>query len=132
MGRPIAKELAHIDALLEQWAAWGKSGTLGWPSMTLLARVIAQGFTGAAQAGPVPEMDEMVEACERAVLWLPPIQRLVIVKHYVHWQPAEVSARYCNMSRGRFERLLHQGRRRIADYIDGRFSSKNPPYKKAA
>lgn len=112
--------MAHVDAMLEQWAKWGKAGLpVGWPQMTMLARVIEQGFTGASQQGPLPEMSEAVEAVERAVLRLQNIDRRVIVKHYTFWQPIEVSARYCHMSPGRFRTVLHRARRRISDYLEG-------------
>lgn len=134
MSRPIAKDLAYVDALLEQWAQWGKSGlsALAWPAMTLLARVIEQGFSGAAQPGPLPEMSELVEAVERAILRLDARHRQVVVKHYVYWQPIEVSADYCGVSAGQFTQMLHRARRRIADYIEGRFYSNNSQSIKAA
>lgn len=118
--RSLKGDMAHIDALLEQWARWGKSGAaLGWPPRTVLAKVIEQGFAGAAQPGPMPEMDEAVQAVERAVLRLQEIDRKVVVKHYTYWQPVEVSARYCKMSPGRFRTVLHRARRRISDYLEG-------------
>jgi DNA-directed RNA polymerase specialized sigma24 family protein len=120
------RELAHVDALLEQWARWGKQGSgLGFPAITLLGKVMEQGFAGAAQPGPVPEMDETVQITERAVLRLKEIRRRVIVKHYLYWQPIEVSARYCHMSPGRFRTILHDARRQIADYVDGYYDSNN-------
>ena len=127
MSRPLAINIAYIDPLLERWARWGKDGHIGWPEETLLSRVIQQGFTGAAQAGPMPEMDEAVRAIETAVLRLNLKERQVIVKHYVHWQPIEVSARYCHLNPGQFRTLLHRARRRIADFIDGRFCYNNSP-----
>lgn len=120
------REFAHVDALLEQWAKWGKEGSgLGWPPITLLGKVMTQGFAGAAQPGPVPEMSEAVQIAERAVLRLKEIERRVVIKHYVYWQPVEVSARYCHMSSGRFRALLHRSRRQIADFVDGYYCSNN-------
>jgi DNA-directed RNA polymerase specialized sigma24 family protein len=112
-GRPIHDELAHVDAALETWARWVHEGLSGWPTVTILARVAEQGFTGAAQRGPTPEMPETILATERAVLALKAIERQVVVKHYVHWQPVEVSARYCHMSANRFRVLLHRARHHI-------------------
>ena len=123
-GRPINDNLAHIDVALETWARWVKDGVNGWPMMTILARIAEQGFTGAAQRGPMPEMPEAILLVERAVLRLKAIERKVIVKHYVHWQPVEVSARYCKMSSGRFRTVLHAARRSVGDYMEG-FCSHN-------
>jgi DNA-directed RNA polymerase specialized sigma24 family protein len=112
--------------MIERWAEWGRAAVPGaWPEITLLGRVIKQGFTGAAQHGPVPEMGEEIYAVERAVLSLRPLERRVVVTHYMHWQPKEVSARFCQMSSGQFDRLLHRARRRVADHIGGYFSREN-------
>ncbi len=113
----MKSELVHVDLALEQWARWGKEGTNGWPQVTLLGRVIEQGFTGAAQKGPVPEMSAVIFAVEQAILQLKAIERKVVIKHYIHWQPVEVSARYCHMSAGRFRTLLHRARRRVGELL---------------
>jgi hypothetical protein len=120
MSRPMKAESAYVDSLIEQWARWGKNGIPGaWAPITVLGKVIEQGFTGAAQPGPVPEMGEGIAAVEKAVLSLRPIERKVVVTHYTHWQPKEISARYCRMSQGQFDRLLYRSRRRIADFVSG-------------
>jgi DNA-directed RNA polymerase specialized sigma24 family protein len=107
-----------VDCALEAWARWGREGmTLGWPAWTILAKVASQGFTGAAQKGPTPEMGEAIEAVERAVLTLKAIERQVVVKHYVSWEPVEVSARRCHMSANRFRVVLYRARRKIADLL---------------
>lgn len=113
---------ADVDTALEAWARWGRSvlAGIGWPAWTLLARVIAQGFTGAAQKGcRVYEVDEAMELVERAVLRLSDIERRVICKHYLYWQSPEVSAQYCHMSYGYFRVVLNRARRRVRDYLDG-------------
>lgn len=111
-----------VDAALEAWARWGRSvlSGIGWPQWTLLARVIEQGFTGAAQKGARNyEVDEAMEWVERAVLRLAENERRVICKHYLYWQPPEISAQYCHMSYGHFRVVLNRARRRIRDYLDG-------------
>lgn len=119
MSRPLKNGMAHVDIALEQWASWGKQGVgIGWPPMTLLAKVIEQGFAGAAQPGPVPEMSELVQAVERAVLRLDARERKVLTKYYVHWQPIEVSARYCKMSPANFRTVLHRARRDVGTYLE--------------
>jgi len=126
MARNLSPDLAYAEYLIERWAQWGKGQVPGaWPSITLLGRVIEQGFTGASQAGPLPEMASEVAAVEVAVLRLRDDERKVIVKHYVYWQPREVSARYCRMNTDQFDRVLHRARRRIADMVNGYFSREN-------
>lgn len=115
----LAIEPLDVDIALEAWARWGRDGLPSWPSMTLLAKVAKYGFTGASQPGPVPEMGELVEAVERGVLRLQPVERLVLAKHYVYWQAVEVSAEYCEMSPETFKRVLYRARRRVADFLDG-------------
>lgn len=102
--------------MLEEWARWAREGAaqMGWPRATLLARVMEQGFSGAAQPGPTPEMPEEVLRVERAVLALKDIERKVVRKHYLYWQPVEVSARHCHMSANRFRVLLHRARTQVA------------------
>lgn len=117
--RRVPDGLAEVDAALEAWARWGRGTVNGWPMRTLLARVIEQGFTGAAQQGAPVEMSEAVQLVEKAVLRLREIERKVIVKHYVNWQAVEVSARSLGMSPGRFRTVLHRARRSVRDYMDG-------------
>lgn len=112
----------ETDAALEAWARWGRSGMsgIGWPIWTLLARVIEQGFTGAAQLGSrTLDVNDAMEVVERAVLRLQPIERRVICKHYMCWEPVEVSANYCRMTSGNFRVVLHRARREIKAYLDG-------------
>jgi DNA-directed RNA polymerase specialized sigma24 family protein len=62
-------------------------------------------------------MGEAIEAVERAVLRLKDIERQVIVKHYVSWEPVEISAQKCEMSVNRFRVILCRARRKIGDYL---------------
>ncbi len=117
-GRPLDPPLARINAALESWATWVKEGLPAWPPVTILGRVAEQGFTGASQRGPMPEMPDEILAVERAVLRLRAIERKVVIKHYVHWQPVEVSARYCGMSPNQFRVLLHRARRTLSHLLD--------------
>jgi hypothetical protein len=120
--------MAETDAALETWASWAKSALagLGWPQMTLLARIIEFGVMGAGQhyGGATPivfiEYDELCATVESAVMRLKLVERNVVVKHYLYWQPIEVSARHLEMSPGRFRTILHRSRRSIKDYLDGR------------
>lgn len=112
-----------VDAALEAWARWGRSvlAGIGWPQWTLLARVIEQGFTGAAQKGGRDfEVDEAMEWVERAVLRLADIEKRVVCKHYLYWQSPEISAKNLSMSYGHFRVVLNRARRRIRDYLADR------------
>jgi DNA-directed RNA polymerase specialized sigma24 family protein len=112
----------ETDAALEAWARWARTGLagLGWPARTLLARIIECGVRGAAQAGCLTvEIDEAMEMVERAVLRLSDLERQTICRHYLYWQPPEVSARYCGMSPNYFGVVLHRARRSIRDYLEG-------------
>ncbi len=120
---PVIRErMVEVDAALEAWARWGRRilQDIGWPAVTLLARVMEGGIVGAAQKGSrVFEVDDAMELVERAVLRLPERERLVVVKHYTYSQPVEVSARYCHMHPSTFRSILHRARRSIRDYLDG-------------
>ena len=116
---------AEIDAALEAWARWARSALagLGWPAMTLAARVIEFVVMGAASrsapsAHPV-EVDQLCELVERAVMRLKETERRVIVAHYLTWSPVEAAARRCHMSPGRFRTVLHAARRSVGDYLGG-------------
>jgi len=61
-----------------------------------------------------------MEWVERAVLRLAENERRVICKHYLYWQPPEVSAQFCGMSYGHFRVVLNRARRRIRDYLADR------------
>lgn len=122
-GRPLDRLSSEADVALEAWARWARTALsgLGWAPRTLLARVIEFGAFGAASRGGagVLAADELCEMVERAVMRLKAIERKVIVSHYLHWQPIDVSARYCGMSKGRFRTLLSAARRSVGDYLDG-------------
>lgn len=113
---------AEIDVALEAWARWAKSALsgLGWPPLTLLAKIIAHTATGAArEAGAHIEADEFCELIDRLVMKLPEIERKVIVRHYLHWEPQQVSARHLSMSYPRFRLVLHRARRSLAYRLEG-------------
>lgn len=114
--RPLKGEQAGVDALLEEWARWVREGTahLGWPRITLLGRMIEQGFTGAAQTGAMVEMPDSILAVEREVCHLKPLHKRVICKHYLYWQPVEAAARYCQLSAIQYRVTLHRARNTIS------------------
>lgn len=121
----LAGDMALTDAALEAWARWARTALAGlcWPSWTLLARVIEMGVIGAAHRHGIGrsafEVDEVCEIVEKAVLRLKEIERKVLVRHYLHWEPVSVSAKALHMSPGRFRTVLHRARRSVRDYLDG-------------
>lgn len=120
--KPDLGDMGEVDVALEAWARWARSALsgMGWPPMTLLARVIAHGVTGAASRSAMAlEADELCELVERGIMRLKEIERTVLVRHYLHWEPIEVASRHCHMSAGRFRTVLHRARRSVRDFMDG-------------
>ena len=121
MTTPRSPTLKWVDAALEAWAKWAYQGSkqLGWPSVSILGRLATEGFTGAAHTAHIPDMPESVLATERALLRLSPVDRSVVVKHYVQWEPVEISARRCHLTSATFRTRLHRARSEVAAYLEG-------------
>ncbi len=121
MGRNLLPRAELADHALEAWAKWAHATAdgLGWPRRTLLAKVIEEGFTGAAQGGPPVTAPDLVLSTERAVLRLPKPEREALLAQYLYWEPVECRARRCHCSVPRYNRLLGQARRSVADYLEG-------------
>jgi hypothetical protein len=120
--------LDYVDSALEAWAKWGKGGIeTDWPAITLLGKIADQQLTGASQRGPIPEMGLMVFVVEKAVLRLKPVERRVVIKHYVYWQPVECSAKYCHMSPNRFRAVLNRAKNLIGEWISQPFARTSKP-----
>lgn len=122
MSRMPGRDISYADACLERWARWGRAATasMGWPPLTLLARVIEQGFTGAAQVNPhEADVDDIILMTEGAVLALTVRERRVVLRFYMRWEPPQAAALSLGMDEGTFRRLLHVARRRVADYLRG-------------
>jgi hypothetical protein len=111
--------LEYVDTALEAWAKWGKGGIdTDWPAVSLLGKIIP----GVSQRAPVPDMNGLVFVVEQAVLKLKPIERRVVVKHYVYWQPVEISAKYCHMSPHRFRSVLNRAKNLVSEWISQPFA----------
>lgn len=112
-----------VDQAIEAWARWAREALsgLGWPPVSLLAKVIEYGVRGAAQAGGIHyvETNAACEIVDRAIRQLPELERRVVVVYYTRWQPRESAADYCGVSEGYFRKLLSQGRRGVKDYLRG-------------
>lgn len=112
----MSDEIKRVDALLAEWARWGFGALthLGLPRETMDSRVARFGFTGAAQAGPMPEWPSHVVLTERAVLKIQQIERSVVVEEYGHpGEPTEVHARRRHMSPARYRKILERARRSV-------------------
>lgn len=111
---------AHIA--LEAWGRWARSALsgLGWSATSVLSRVIELGIRGASQAGPRSvEIDETCEMVDRAIMRLDPIQREVVMRTYLQSDAATVTAKKCGLTYGYYRSVLHDARRRIADFLSG-------------
>jgi hypothetical protein len=112
----MSDETKRVDALLMEWARWGKGALaeLGYPRETLDSRVARFGFTGAAQAGAPMEWPEHIGWVERAVLRIQQIERTVIVEEYLNQnEPREVHARRRHMSETRYGKVLERARKSV-------------------
>lgn len=115
---------AHIA--LEAWGRWARSALsgLGWSATSVLSRVIELGIRGASQSGPRSvEIDETCEIVDRAIMRLDGTQREVVMRTYLQNEAAQVTAKKCGLTYGYYRSILHDARRRIADYLSGAKSS---------
>lgn len=117
-------EANEVDIALEAWARWAKQALsgLGWPAVSLLARVIEYGVRGAAQTSGVRlvEVDSLCEMVDRAiVLRLKLKERRVLVTWYTQWSPRETAAEACGVTPEHFRVILHRARRSVADFLEG-------------
>jgi DNA-directed RNA polymerase specialized sigma24 family protein len=111
---------AHIA--LEAWGRWARSALsgLGWSASSVLSRVIELGIRGASQSGPRSvEIDETCEMVDRAIMRLDGVQREVVMRTYLQNDAAQVTAKKCGITYGYYRSVLHDARRRIADYLSG-------------
>lgn len=116
-------DCANVDAALEAWARWAKSAFsgLGWPSLSLIGRIVEFGLRGAAQTHGVKilEVDSTCELVDRAIMRLDETERDVILQTYLSHDAAQVTARKCGLTYQYYRNVLSRARRRIGDYLDG-------------
>ena len=113
-------EMAYVDTRLSEWARWAKQGIdmLGYPRATMLARIIDQQITGAAQSGKPPvSMPDVIAEVDLAVCKLSHLMRKVIVAHYLIYASSDVKARSLDISRAHFWRLLGRAQRHVLEYL---------------
>jgi hypothetical protein len=113
----------EVDVALEAWARWAKSAFtgIGWPTISLLGRIVKFGVRGAAQGfgAQVLEIDTMCELVDRAILRLDETEREVIVRTYLENHAAPVKAQRCRLTYQYYRNVLSRARQRIGDIIFG-------------
>ena len=106
---------------MEAWARWAKNvlTQLGFPAMSIIARVIKYGVGASASNAGVrlTEVDETCELVDRALLKLTEEQRTVIIRHYTKWEPQRVAAKALRMGTDRYSQLLTIAKRRLANIL---------------
>jgi hypothetical protein len=106
--------IAYVDPRLDAWASWVRGNLAAWPRRTLLARIIEEGTSGAAQGSPVENMPFVVLETDRAVARIEKRLQLVTKVYYLTHSASEVKAAQCHVSRATFWRLVE--RAQIAVY----------------
>ena len=101
-------EVAYADSCLDAWASWVRSSQGAWPPRTLLARIIEEGVSGAAQGITVERMPISVMQTDRAVAHLEPRLRKTTKIYYLTHASSEVKAAQLGVSRATFWRLVER------------------------
>lgn len=101
-------EVAYADTRLDAWASWVRSNQGAWPSRTLLARIIEEGTSGAAQGAPIENMPYHVLQTDRAVARIETRLRRTVKVYYLTHASSEVKAASLHVSRATFWRLVER------------------------
>jgi DNA-directed RNA polymerase specialized sigma subunit len=122
LDRTIEQKSAH--AALEMWARWSRSvlAAIGWPSSSIIARLIEYGSMGASQGASgvrAVERDELCEMIDRAVGRLDETEYEVIVRTYLSNDTAQITARNCGLTYQYYRQVLSRARQRVGDYLAG-------------
>ena len=114
---------SEVHAALEAWARWAKTvlAALGFPSISIIGRVVEMGILGAASSGGVHlvEIDQTCELVDRAILRLDSTEREVIARTYLFNDAAQVTAHKCGLTYQYYRLVLHRSRKRIGDFLEG-------------
>jgi DNA-directed RNA polymerase specialized sigma24 family protein len=113
-----------VHAALEMWARWSRSAlaAIGWPSSSIIARMIEYGPMGASQSAAgmrIVEADELCELIDRAVGRLDETEYEVIVRTYLAHDAAQVTAKKCELTYQYYRQVLSRARQRVGDYLAG-------------
>lgn len=101
-------EVAYADGRLDAWASWVRSNQSAWPARTLLARIIDEGTSGAAQGTPVDNMPHHVLETDRAVARIEPRLKRTVKVYYLTHAASEVKAAALHVSRATFWRMVER------------------------
>lgn len=133
-GRPFRNETCPtwLDAMLSKWGRavhYLLFGDAGWPSRTMLGKIMEEGFTGAAAQNLVHHYPEVLtgEALEvsRAIKRLPSEEmRTVIFAHYVLTRvPVKAKAAKLGIERSTYYDRLKSAHLSLSIRLDGQNSS---------
>jgi hypothetical protein len=127
MGRELSRMSPEIRAThyaLEKFFLWhfGGGRVMGMSSRNIIARLMEEGVTAAAQAGAlVPqEMPAQYKDVKDAINALPEIRRKAIIFYYTENVPIETVAARLNQGIPRTRHIIAEGRQRVASFLSGR------------
>lgn len=112
----MAPEIRLVHLQLDAWASWARDDVamMGLPAETYLSRWAEYGIQGAQQRGKPPMMPDAVAVVDSAIAKLPQELAHVVRTFYLRWEPINVMASRCRMTRSRFEGHLSRARWYIA------------------
>lgn len=112
-------KVAYADQRLDAWASWVRGNQTAWPPRTILARIIEEGISGAAQGiCYVQSMPEIVGQTDRAVARIARELRKVLKVYYLVHASSEIKAARCRVSRATFWRQVERGQIAVFDELD--------------
>lgn len=118
-----SEEMKSAHIALESWARWARTGLsgLGFPSISLIGKIIRLGIRGASQTtgAQIVEIDQLCEYVDRAILRLDDTEREVVYRTYLFNDAAQVTARKCGLTYGYYRHVLARVRRRVGDFLAG-------------
>ncbi len=112
-------DIAYADCRLDAWASWVRGGVSAWPTGTLLARIIEQGVSGAAQGSGFERMPVTVLQTDRAVARLDYDLSRTIKVYYLMYASSEVKAAYLGISRPTFWRWVARAQKAVYKALAG-------------
>lgn len=112
-------DVAYADCRLDAWASWVRGGANAWPTRTLLARIIEQGVSGAAQSCAFDRMPAQVLLTDRAVAHLDTELKQTVLVYYLMYASSEIKAAHLGVSRATFWRRVTRGQKAVAQALAG-------------
>lgn len=115
--------VAYADARLDAWASWVRSNHSAWPARTLLARIMEEGTSGAAQGTAVDNMPYHIVETDRAVARIEPRLRKTVKVYYLTHASSEIKAASLHVSRATFWRLVERAQIAVFHQLNGETES---------